>query len=61
MESHERDLYDLGLAADLAMLRRTPLGRRRVLRMGLAGIGLLLVGGVRLLQRKLKLSEQSFI
>jgi protocatechuate 3,4-dioxygenase beta subunit len=44
VENHGRDLYDLGLAADLSMLRRTPVGRRRVLSMGLAGIGLLLVG-----------------
>jgi protocatechuate 3,4-dioxygenase beta subunit len=46
VEHHERDLYDLGLAADLAVLRRSPLGRRRILKLGLAGIGALLAGGV---------------
>lgn len=42
--SHNHDLYDLGLQADLAMFTRTPISRRRVLRMGAAGIGLLLAG-----------------
>lgn len=44
MEHHERDLYDLGLQADLAMLTRSPIDRRRLLRLGVAGIGLLLTG-----------------
>lgn len=44
MDHHDRDLYDLGLQADLAMLTRSPLGRRRVLRLGVAGIGMLLAG-----------------
>ncbi len=38
------DLFDLGLSADLAMLTRTPLARRRVLRLGVTGIGMLLAG-----------------
>jgi len=38
------DFFDLGLAADLAMWSRTPLARRRILRMGAVGIGLLLAG-----------------
>jgi protocatechuate 3,4-dioxygenase beta subunit len=41
---HEQDIYDLGLAADLEMWKRTPIARRRLLRMGAAGIGLLLTG-----------------
>jgi protocatechuate 3,4-dioxygenase beta subunit len=44
MENHDKDVNDLGLAADLAMLRRSPLDRRRILKMGVAGIGLLLAG-----------------
>jgi protocatechuate 3,4-dioxygenase beta subunit len=44
MENHERDLYDLGLQADLAMLSRAPIDRRRLLRLGVAGIGQLLTG-----------------
>ena len=42
MENHKPDLYDLGLAADLAMLKRSPIDRRRILKLGVAGIGLLL-------------------
>jgi protocatechuate 3,4-dioxygenase beta subunit len=38
------DHYDLGLQADLNMWMRSPLDRRRALRMGLAGLGTLLVG-----------------
>lgn len=37
-------MYDLGLAADVAMLKRSPMNRRRILKMGAAGIGLLLAG-----------------
>jgi protocatechuate 3,4-dioxygenase beta subunit len=37
-------IYDLGLPADLAMWLRAPIARRRILRMGVAGIGLLLAG-----------------
>jgi protocatechuate 3,4-dioxygenase beta subunit len=44
MENHEHDVYDLGLAADLAMLKRSPIDRRRILKLGVAGIGLLLAG-----------------
>jgi protocatechuate 3,4-dioxygenase beta subunit len=44
MEDHKPDLYDLGLAADLAMLKRSPIDRRRILKLGVAGIGLLLTG-----------------
>jgi protocatechuate 3,4-dioxygenase beta subunit len=44
VEKHEQDIYDLGLAADLEMWKRTPIARRRLLRMGAAGIGLLLTG-----------------
>lgn len=39
-----RDLFDLGLQADLSMLRRSPLSRRDVLKLGLAGIAALLTG-----------------
>ena len=48
MEQHdhdELDVNDLGLAADLEMLRRSPGERRRLLKMGAVGIGLLLAGG----------------
>jgi protocatechuate 3,4-dioxygenase beta subunit len=38
------DHYDLGLQADLNMWMRSSLDRRRALRMGLAGLGTLLVG-----------------
>ncbi len=40
-DSHN-DIYDLGLAADLAMWSRTPVARRRILRLGAAGVSLLL-------------------
>lgn len=40
------DKYDLGLAADLSMMLRAPIARRRLLRMGAAGIGMLLAGCV---------------
>jgi protocatechuate 3,4-dioxygenase beta subunit len=38
------DYFDLGLPADLAMWTRTPLARRRLLRLGTAGIATLLAG-----------------
>ncbi len=44
MRMNEHNLYDLGLPADLAMWMRTPVARRRLLRMGAAGIGVLLAG-----------------
>jgi protocatechuate 3,4-dioxygenase beta subunit len=44
LENHEHDVYDLGLAADLEMLKRSPVNRRRILKLGALGIGLLLVG-----------------
>ena len=44
MENHEHDVYDLGLAADLEMLKRSPMNCRRLLKMGALGIGLLLAG-----------------
>jgi protocatechuate 3,4-dioxygenase beta subunit len=36
------DLYDLGLNADLSMLARSPVSRRRLLRLGAASIGVVL-------------------
>lgn len=42
MDTH--DIYDLGLKADLAMWQRTPIERRKVLKLGAMGIGLLLAG-----------------
>ncbi len=39
MGNHEHDLYDLGLTADLAMLKRSPIDRRRILKLGVLGIG----------------------
>lgn len=36
------DFTHLGMAADVNMMRRTPLSRRRVLAMGAVGVGLLL-------------------
>lgn len=48
MEKHDRDVYDLGLAADLEMLKRSPIERRRILKMGAIGIGMLLAGGASL-------------
>ncbi len=38
------DFHDLGLKADLAMWTHTPLDRRRILQLGLVGIGTLLTG-----------------
>ncbi|MBX3013303.1 MAG: intradiol ring-cleavage dioxygenase [Caldilineaceae bacterium] len=46
MEKHnteQQDIYDLGLTADLAMWRRSPIDRRRILKMGMFGISALLV------------------
>jgi protocatechuate 3,4-dioxygenase beta subunit len=40
----QQDIYDLGLTADLSMMLRTPIARRRLLQMGAAGIGMLLTG-----------------
>lgn len=40
----DQNIYDLGLQADVNMLARTPIDRRRVLKMGAIGIGLLLAG-----------------
>lgn len=41
---HKPDVHDLGLNADLEMLKRTPLERRQILKMGAIGIGMLLAG-----------------
>ena len=38
------DKFDLGLSADVSMMMRTPIARRRLLRMGAMGIGMLLAG-----------------
>ncbi len=38
MEQERRDRFDLGLQADLAMLQQSPLTRRRLLQLGLAGL-----------------------
>lgn len=38
------DLFDLGLTADLQMWMQSPIDRRRILKLGIAGIGLLLAG-----------------
>lgn len=44
-EAHERhNIYDLGLQADLAMWGRKPIERRRLLKLGALGIGVLLAG-----------------
>ena len=40
----QHDIYDLGLQADLAMWSRKPIERRRILKMGMLGIGVLLAG-----------------
>ena len=44
MAEHTQDLFDLGLQADLEMLKRTPIDRRRILKLGAIGIGMLLTG-----------------
>ena len=42
--NNKNDCFDLGLPADLSMLARAPIARRRLLGMGMAGIGMLLAG-----------------
>lgn len=49
-DSDTPDINDLGLSADLRMLQQTPTGRRRILKMGAVGIGMLLTGGAALAQ-----------
>lgn len=44
MEDRTPDVYDLGLAADMQMLRRTPLTRRRLLGLGAVGLSAFLTG-----------------
>jgi len=44
MEQEHRDLFDLGLQADLTMLQQSPLTRRRLLKLGLVGITSFLAG-----------------
>jgi protocatechuate 3,4-dioxygenase beta subunit len=44
VEDKGHDIYDLGLQADVTMMTRSPLERRRILKMGALGIGLLLTG-----------------
>lgn len=44
MEHEKPDIYDLGLAADLEMLKRSPIARRRLLRLGAAGLTTFLTG-----------------
>jgi protocatechuate 3,4-dioxygenase beta subunit len=39
---HDNDYHDLGLNTDLSMWVRSPLGRRQILQLGLAGMGVLL-------------------
>lgn len=41
---HEQDIYDLGLAADLEMLKRAPIDRRRLLKLGALSLSALLTG-----------------
>jgi protocatechuate 3,4-dioxygenase beta subunit len=43
---NSQDLFDLGLQADLAMVKQSPLSRRRVLKWGLLGISALLASCV---------------
>lgn len=40
----QHNIYDLGLQADLAMWAKAPVERRRILKLGLLGIGALLAG-----------------
>jgi protocatechuate 3,4-dioxygenase beta subunit len=42
MPAQKPDIYDLGLAADLQMLRHKPIDRRHLLRLGAASLSLLL-------------------
>ena len=41
-DEEQHDIYDLGLQADLAMWHRSPIERRRILKLGALGIGTLL-------------------
>jgi protocatechuate 3,4-dioxygenase beta subunit len=41
-DDHEHGIYDLGLSADLEQWTRTPVDRRRALKLGLVGLGTLL-------------------
>jgi protocatechuate 3,4-dioxygenase beta subunit len=43
-KGHDANIYDLGLQADLAMWTRAPIERRRILKLGMLGIGTLLAG-----------------
>ena len=42
--AEQHNIYDLGLQADLAMWAKAPVERRRILKLGLLGIGALLAG-----------------
>lgn len=44
MSDQQPDIYDLSLAADLEMLKRTPVTRRRLLGLGAAGLSAFLAG-----------------
>ncbi|GIV95042.1 MAG: hypothetical protein KatS3mg056_3751 [Chloroflexus sp.] len=44
MEQEHRDLFDLGLQADVAMMQQSLLTRRRLLKLGLVGITSFLAG-----------------
>lgn len=44
MSDQQPDIYDLGLAADVEMLKRTPVTRRRLLGLGAAGLSAFLTG-----------------
>jgi len=43
-QHEQHNIYDLGLQADLAMWTRAPIERRRILKLGALGIGVLLAG-----------------
>jgi protocatechuate 3,4-dioxygenase beta subunit len=43
-DDHEHGIYDLGLQSDLEQWTRTPVDRRRALKLGLVGLGTLLGG-----------------
>ncbi len=42
--AEQHNIYDLGLQADLAMWAKAPVERRRILKLGMLGIGVLLAG-----------------
>ena len=42
--AEQHNIYDLGLQADLAMWTKAPVERRRILKLGMLGIGVLLAG-----------------